>query len=403
MADTRVGSDDLRRERSLALNVSINSYTLTSALGTGICALRESLRQNRFCLDSAGWLDCDVPCYLGKVAIPDGVEVPLKWRSRNNRLVELALRQDGFEAAVQAVREEYGAGRCGLVLGTSTSGIDRTELAYRQLDDSGRFAEQFHQPAVHNPHAPTDYAAERLGIAGPCLTVSAACASSAKVFATGKRWLEQDLVDAVVVAGADSLCLSVIHGFHSLQLVSAEPCRPFAKNRSGITIGEAAGFILMTRERSAQTLRLLGVGESCDAFHMSSAPEDGNGARLAMDRALEDARLRMHEIDYVNLHGTGTRSNDDVEGRMCGAMMDDRTLASATKGWTGHALGAAGIVEGVLCLEALSTGLVPGTRNTVDHDAPFDLVLKNRKRSINTALTNSFGFGGNNCSVVFSR
>ncbi len=403
MADTLAGGDDLRCGRRLTLNVWINSYTLTSALGVGICALRESLSRNRFCLDNADWLDCDVPCYLGKVAIPDAVEVPLNRRCRNNRLVELALRQDGFEDVVQAVREEYGASRCGLVLGTSTSGIDRTELAYRSLDDDGRFAEQFNQPAVHNPHAPTDYAAERLELAGPCLTVSAACASSAKVFATGKRWLEQDLVDAVVVAGADSLCLSVIQGFHSLQLVSAEPCRPFARNRSGISLGEAAGFVLMTRERSAEGLRVLGVGESCDAFHMSSAPEDGIGARLAMEKALGDAGLSMHEIDYVNLHGTGTRSNDDVEGRVCDAMMDDGTLASATKGWTGHALGAAGMVEGILCLEALSTALVPGTKNTVDHDAPFDLVLENKERSISTALTNSFGFGGNNCSVVFGR
>ena len=226
---------------------------------------------------------------------------------------------------------------------------------------------------------------------------------SAKVFATGKRWLEQDIVDAVVVAGADSLCLSVIQGFHSLQLVSSEPCQPFASNRSGISIGEAAGLVLMTRERSARSLRLLGVGESCDAFHMSSAPEDGVGARLAMGRALEDAGLRMHEIDYVNLHGTGTRSNDDVEGRVCGAMMADRTVASATKGWTGHALGAAGIVEGILCLESLASGLVPGTRNTIDHDAPFDLALQNEQHLISTALTNSFGFGGNNCSVVFGR
>ena len=385
------------------MSVFVNSYTLTSALGVGLCALRESLRCNRFCLDNTGWLDCDVPCYLGKVAIPDGVELPLERRSRNNRLVELALRQDGFEDAVQTVREDYGASRCGLVLGTSTSGIDRTEVAYQQLDDAGRFAEDFRQPAVHNPHAPMDYAADRLGIGGPCLTVSAACASSAKVFATGKRWLEQDIVDAVVVAGADSLCLSVIQGFHSLQLVSSEPCQPFASNRSGISIGEAAGLVLMTRERSARSLRLLGVGESCDAFHMSSAPEDGVGARLAMGRALEDAGLRMHEIDYVNLHGTGTRRNDDVEGRVCGAMMADRTVASATKGWTGHALGAAGIVEGILCLESLASGLVPGTRNTIDHDAPFDLALQNEQHLISTALTNSFGFGGNNCSVVFGR
>ena len=297
----------------------------------------------------------------------------------------------------------YGAGRCGLVLGTSTSGIDRTELAYRSLDATGRFAPHFHQPAVHNPHVPTSFAAEYLGVRGPSHTVSAACASSAKVFSTGKRWLEQGTVDAVVVGGADSLCLSVIQGFHSLQLVSPEPCRPFAVNRQGISLGEAAGFVLLTRERTDGSLRLLGVGESCDAYHMSSAPPDGAGARLAMERALQDAGFGMGQIDYVNLHGTGTRANDEIEGRVCGALIPRGTLASGTKGWTGHALGAAGIVEVVLCLEALATGLVPGTRNTSEPDTPFDLLLENVERSIGTALTNSFGFGGNNCSVVLGQ
>lgn len=385
------------------MTVFVNHYTLTSALGIGLTALRDSLHTRRSCLDDTPWLDCEVRCYLGRVDLPVATQVTKDRFCRINRLVELALRQDRFEQAVREVCDEYGAGRCGLVLGTSTSGIDRTELAYRSLDAMDRFAPRFQQPAVHNPHAPSSFAAKYLAVRGPSLTVSAACASSAKVFATGKRWLEQGIVDAVVVGGADSLCLSVIQGFHSLQLVSPEPCRPFAKNRQGISLGEAAGFVLMTREPSEGSLRLLGVGESCDAYHMSSAPSDGIGAQLAMERALKDAGFRMEQIDYVNLHGTGTRANDEIEGRVCGTLMASGTLASATKGWTGHALGSAGVVEVVLCLEALSNGLVPGTRNTHEADAPFDLLLDNVERSIGAALTNSFGFGGNNCSVVLAR
>lgn len=381
----------------------VNAYTLTSALGNGLAALRMSLRDDRPCLDDAGWGDCVVPCYLGRVDLPVGLDVPTVRDSRINQLVELGLHQDAFMEAVGAARLEFGAARCGLVLGTSTSGIDRTEAAYRELDSCGRFPPRFRQPKVHNPHAPADYAAERLGLKGPAMTVSAACASSAKVFATAKRWLSQDFVDAVVVGGVDSLCLSVIQGFHSLQLVSAEPCRPFAVNRSGISLGEASGFALLTREAATGSARLLGVGESCDAYHMSSAPADGVGARLAMERALSDAGVGMADIEYINLHGTGTRANDDIEGRVCADFNAKGALASATKGWTGHALGAAGMVEAVLCLEALGTGLVPGTRNTVDTDAPFDLLLENVERPVRTALTNSFGFGGNNCTVVFSR
>ena len=385
------------------MSTYVSSYTLTSAMGVGLDALRASLRDNRPCLDDAGWLDCEVPCYLGRAELPEGVRIAPARESRINRLVELGLRQDGFEEAVRNAREEYGDARCGLVLGTSTSGIERTEAAYRDLDSEGGFSARFRQPSVHNPHAPTDYAAQRLGIAGPCVTVSAACASSAKVFATAKRWLMQRIVDAVVVGGVDSLCLSVIQGFHSLQLVSPEPCRPFAVNRSGISLGEASGFALITHEPGADALRLLGVGESCDAYHMSSAPTDGIGARLAMERALMDAGIGMADVEYVNLHGTGTRANDDVEGRVCATLMSEGTLASATKGWTGHALGAAGMVEAVLCLDALATGLIPGTRNTAETDAPFDLLLENVEHPVNTALTNSFGFGGNNCTVVFSR
>ena len=387
----------------LAVSTFVNAYTLTSALGNGLAALRRSLREDRACLDDVGWDDCDVPCHLGRVDLAEELCVPPARESRINRLVELGLRQDDFGETVETAKAEFGAARCGLVLGTSTSGIDRTEAAYRLLDSGGRFPSRFRQPVVHNPHAPADYAAERLGLRGPVVTVSAACASSAKVFATAKRWLRQAVVDAVVIGGVDSLCLSVIQGFHSLQLVSPAPCRPFAANRSGISLGEAAGFVLLTRETDGRSARLLGVGESCDAHHMSSAPPDGMGARLAMERALADAGLATADVDYVNLHGTGTRANDDIEGRVCASLLADGTLASGTKGWTGHALGAAGIVEAVLCLDAMATGLVPGTRNTTEPDAPFDLLLENVERPVETAMTNSFGFGGSNCTVVFGR
>jgi len=385
------------------VTVYVKAYTLTSALGAGVGALRTSLRANRTGLDDREWRGSDVPCFLGRIDLPEWVDVAADRWSRNTRLVEFGLQQDGFVDVVAEVREQVEPDRLGLVLGTSTSAIDRTEEAYRQLQDDNMFPPGYRQPEVHNPHAPTAFAAERLGIVGPRITVSAACASSAKVFATAKRWLEQDLVDAVVVGGADSLCLSVIHGFHSLQLVSPEPCRPFSEDRMGISLGEAAGFVLLSREAAPGDLRLLGAGESCDAYHMSSSHPEGLGARLAMERALADAGISMSEVDYLNLHGTGTEGNDEVEGKVCAEVMEGDVLASATKGWTGHALGASGIVEAVLCLEALATGFVPGTRNTTTPDAPFDLLLESVMRPIDVALTNSFGFGGANCSVAFGR
>lgn len=364
--------------------------------------MRTALKTGRGGLAQGQWPDSTIPCYLGVLPVALETAVIAELDSRNNRMIELALTQDGFADAVTTLQQQLDPGRLGLVMGTSTSSIDRTELGYRSLDPEGRFVAPFIQPRVHSPHAPGDFVAERLGIDGPCMTVSAACASSAKVFATAKRWLDQDLVDAVVVGGADSLCLSVIYGFHSLQLVSPDPCRPFSPDRTGISLGEAAGFALLTRNPTGPGIRLSGAGESCDAYHMSSAHPEGLGARLSIERALASAGLGPTDIDYVNLHGTGTRANDEIEGKVCAMFDNARTVLSATKGWTGHTLGAAGIVESVIAMDALCTGLLPATMNTRHSEAPFHLLLDNLERSTRHVLSNSFGFGGNNCSLIFS-
>ena len=383
--------------------VGIQAYTLTSALGVGLAAMRGSLRGELGGLTDAPWPGCDVPCYLGRIELTGVPSVAADRQSRNNEMLALALAQDDFAGRVKAAVDRFGASRVGLVMGTSTSSIDRTEEAYASLQADGRFPPAMRQPHTHNPHAPGDFVADQLGLQGPRITISAACASSAKVFASAERWLQQDLVDAVVVGGGDSLCLSVIYGFHSLQLVAQEPCRPFDADRTGISLGEAAGFALLTRDTAESDLTLLGVGESCDAHHMSSAHPEGLGARLSMQRALDAAGLAAADIDYINLHGTGTRANDSTEAAVCADFMSPTTSASATKSWTGHALGAAGIVEAVLCLDALATGFVPGTRNTQTVEGDFSLLLDSEERSIATALSNSFGFGGNNCTVVFGK
>jgi len=384
--------------------IPVHAFTLTSALGIGNAATLGSLRARRGGLRPAPWADSDVPTWLGCVDLPEWVDPGPEWECRNNRLALLGLDQDGFRERVAEAVERYGAARVGVVVGTSTSSIERTEQGYRHLEPDDRFPPPFRQPQTHNPHSPGAFVAHVLGVEGPALTVSAACASSAKAFATASRWLGQSLVDAVVVGGVDSLCLSVIYGFHSLQLVSPTPCRPFDHERDGISLGEAAGFALLAREGGEEIgLALLGYGESCDAHHMSSAHPDGLGARLAMERALAAAGLSVVDLDYVNLHGTGTRANDDVEGRVCGELLSSRTAASATKGWTGHTLGAAGMVEALITLQALATGLVPGTLNTSTPEAAFDLILDNREGAPEVALSNSFGFGGSNCALVFGR
>jgi len=385
--------------------VNVAAYTLTCAAGHGIDSVRDALASRRSGLTAGNWTGSDIDTWLGRVtgleaAVP---EIDPIFNSRNNRLAMYGLSADGFGEAVATAIDRFGAARCAVITGTSTSSIGRTEAAYAALDD-GKFAARFRQPDVHNPHSTSAFVARQFGITGPAMTISTACSSSAKVFASAARWLACGLTDAVIVGGVDSLCLSVIHGFHSLQLVSMQPCRPFDRNRDGINLGEAAGFALLMRDADgASRVSLRGYGESCDAYHMSSAHPDGLGAELAMRSAIARSELSCDEIGYINMHGTGTRSNDDIEACVCARLFPETVPVSSTKGWTGHTLGAAGITEAIISIDALTTGLLPGNLNTEDPEPAIvaHLLLENREDRIATVMSNSFGFGGNNCSLIF--
>ena len=220
---------------------------------------------------------------------------------------------------------------------------------------------------MHTPHSTADFLQRVLGLENLAVTVATACSSSAKVFAQGARLLELGVCDAALVGGVDSLCGSVLFGFNSLELVSREPCRPFDAERAGINIGEAAAFALLEREGAGPWLS--GVGESSDAHHMSTPHPSGRGARLAISDALASSGVDARDIDYINLHGTATLKNDEIEAQAIAEMFPARTHASSTKGWTGHTLGAAGALEAVITLLSLESGLMPGTLNTRRLDA----------------------------------
>ena len=390
--------------------VAISAYTLTCALGTGMTAVRDSIAAKRGGLNNRPWPDSNVTTWLGRVSELDTSPAPLPtaYDSRNNRLARLALQQDDFQLKVSEAIERYGAHRCAVMLGTSTSSIGRTESSYRRLEHDDHFNPDDRYASLHNPHSTGAFVAAQLGIKGPAVTISTACSSSARAFASAARWLECGLADAVVVGGVDTLCLSVICGFNSLQLTSTEPCRPFDKNRAGLSLGEAGGFALVTRERLTRddnAVALLGYGESLDAHHMSSAHPEGLGAKLAMQAAVQRANIAWNDIHYLNLHGTGTRSNDAIEGLACHTLLPETALCSSTKSWTGHTLGAAGITEAVISMDALLTGLVPGTLHTQDPDPDtmLNILMENRAISPQVVMSNSFGFGGNNCCLVFGK
>ncbi|HUM91566.1 MAG TPA: beta-ketoacyl-[acyl-carrier-protein] synthase family protein [Candidatus Competibacter sp.] len=326
---------------------------------------------------------------------------------RNNRLARLGLEQDRFGAAVRAARERHGADRIGLFIGTSTSGIGATEHAYRQRDPvTGGLPETFDYQHTHNVFSVADFTRRWLGLAGVALAISTACSSSAKAFASAWRHMRAGFCDAAVVGGVDSLCLTTLYGFNALGLASCRPCRPWDAERDGLNIGEAAGFALLewaTPDDAHVLLR--GYGESSAAYHMTAAHPEGGGAVLAMRRALARADTMPEQVDYINLHGTATPLNDAAEDRAVLRVFGSETPCSSTKGWTGHTLGAAGITEAILVCLCLEHGLIPGTLNTHQRDPKLGagVVLENRERPLRVALSNSFGFGGSNCSLLFGR
>lgn len=397
----------LTRLPSRTTPFAITAYTATCAAGRGVDALGRALATRVGGLRRNDFGAQPLPCWIGRVDGLDDSPLPPPfgaWDARNNRLAWMALREDGFADRARAAVEKYGASRVALVIGTSTSSIEETERAYRELTPDKHLPPARRRSETHQTNSLCAFVQTALGIEGPSLTIATACSSSAKVFASAARLLESGLVDAAVVGGADSLCGSVLYGFNALELVSRDPCRPFDANRSGLSLGEAAGFALLERvESDEHAPRLAGYGESADAHHMSAPHPQGLGAELALRDALARAGLTPADVDYINLHGTASRQNDEVEAALVARTFPATTLASSTKGWTGHTLGAAGIVESVITLLSMQRGFAPGTLNaqTLDPACGPQITLDNRSRDIRVALSNSFGFGGNNCCLAF--
>ena len=393
--------------------LAIRAFTATSALGRGLDAHRDALREGRSGLRRNDFGAERLDTWIGRV---DGVEdAPLpaewsRWECRNNRLAWIALQQDGVLDAVRAAISTHGAERVAVVIGTSTSSIGATEEAYTRLepdtDGAPTFPADLRRAIVHTVHSPGDFVQQATGARGPCVTVATACSSSAKVFAQAARLIQAGMADAAIVGGVDTLCGSVLFGFNSLQLVSKNPCRPFDAARDGLSLGEAGGFAVVERARDGEAgLQLRGYGESSDAHHMSAPHPEGLGAQLAMRQALARGGVDAGEVGYLNLHGTATPANDRAESIAVKALFPDTLHASSTKAWTGHTLGAAGIVESVIALLALESGELPGTlgASTPDEVCGPQIRFDAARREIRYAMNNSFGFGGNNCSLLFGR
>lgn len=390
--------------------ISITSATLVCAAGAGLAAVADALKAETTGLraNDLDWVGYDT--FIGRV---EGVESHrvrrdlVDYDSRNNRLAQMGFESDGFAEAVARAASRYGPHRIAVVLGTSTSGIQTTEMAYREIDSQcGALPDWFHLEKTHSYSSLADFTRLWLGLSGVAYIVATACSSSSKTIVDAEQMIRLGICDAAVVGGVDSLCRLTIHGFASLSLLDRTACKPNDLNRAGINIGEAAGFALLERrEASAGDMALatvLGCGESSDAYHMSSPDPDGQGAEAAMRMALRHSCLQPDEIDYINLHGTGTIINDKVENVAVNRIFGNMTAASSTKAWTGHTLGASGILGVLIGCLAIRGGFAPKNLNLETPDPSLAApVLSNRiDKPIHHVLINAFGFGGTNCSIV---
>ncbi len=391
-------------------SVAITDYTMVTALGHGRAPTLAALQAGRTGLARQDFETAALGTWLGVVPDVDSVQLPAHLAShdcRNNRLAEQALRADGFGHQVRAAAQRWGAHRVGVFLGTSTSGILQTEVAYRHRHpDTGALPASLHYAHTHNTYSVAGYVRAALGLAGPAYVVSTACSSSAKVFAAAARMLVLGVVDAAVVGGVDSLCMTTLYGFKSLELLSPDICRPWDAQRAGLSLGEAAAFALLQRQPTGTPAGwLLGAGESSDGHHMSSPHPEGAGAAAAMRGALAQAGLQPADVDYINLHGTGTPGNDAAEDQAVAAVFGADRPCSSTKGYTGHTLGAAGGVEAAIALLALQHGFMPAGLNVQQPDPALrsHYLLQPRQAALRVVASNSFGFGGSNCCLVFGR
>lgn len=334
--------------------------------------------------------------------------------SRNNQLLLAALKDK--ESIWKRFLANTRADRIGVILGTSTSGSEEaagyiasvlSEASENNLQPFSSYSQEMGDPAR--------FLAQYLNIKGPAYTICTACTSSARAIMSGARLIEAGVIDAAIVGGADSFARMPLNGFDALGVLSSELTQPLSADRSGITIGEAVGLMWLSKEPispdvfsgvKSRPITLLGAGESSDAYHMSSPEPHGKGAEGAIRRALSNANLTPDEIDYLNLHGTGTPQNDTAECEAVYRVFGDKVLVSSTKPLTGHTLGAAGITDALLAILTLCSPvtLPAQLRDSTKIDpqlATVNWVKKATRVAPKRVMSNNFAFGGNNTSLIF--
>lgn len=380
--------------------LAITDYSLCTPIGLTRDSVSEALAAGRSGLVAPS-VEVPFETLAGVVSEPLG-ELPSElsqWDSRPARMGAHLVA--GIAPSLARARERWGSKRIGVLLGTSTAGARATEIAYRHFIDTGALPQGYDFHRQHGYGAIVDVIKKLAGASGPGWVISTTCTSSAKPLASALRLVATGCLDAAIVGGIDTLCAITLTGFHSLDALSNERCRPFSEERKGINIGEGGALLLVERTGDARVL-LEGVGESSDAYHISAPHPQGEGAESAMRRALAQAGCSAEQVDAVNAHGTGTRLNDIAEGQALQRVVGSDTPIVSTKGFGGHALGGAGAIEACFSMLTLEQGLLPPSLGAEPLDSRLQLNISTEARpgQYRRILSNSFAFGGNNISVL---
>lgn len=392
------------------MNIAITGEGIISAIGRDKAEVLDALRSGRSGIGTIKYLrsihkelpvgEVDMSNTDMKGALGISADAAI---SRTALMGMLAITQAIDDAGLSRLKSGHKGLRILLVSGTTVGGMDMTEEC---------FADSASQPSIgilrqHDCGNCTKTTAAHFGeLFDDVVTISTACSSAANAIMFGARLIEQGFADIVVAGGSEALSRFHLNGFNSLMILDHERCRPFDETRRGLNLGEGAAYIVLQRAEAAVNPHawLTGYGDACDAFHQTATSENGEGPFRAMAEALEEAGLQPSDIDYVNAHGTGTTNNDQSESTALKRVFGNRVpLVSSTKPFTGHATSAAGSIEAVICLLAMRHSFVPGNlgweHQMTDGIAP---TAGESNKLLNNVMCNSFGFGGNDTSLIFS-
>ena len=342
-----------------------------------------------------------MPTVAGNTVPFGAVNIETTQHIRCYDLLLAALKQ--IETAISKLKSDYELNRIGMVIGASNTGIHEAQQHINKALETGKLPADFSLSEIEL-YSPTAFLREKTGFTGPAYTVSTACSSSAKVFQDAMDLIEHDICDAVLVGGVDARCDFALNGFDALSALSYKHTNPMSKNREGINLGEGAALFIMTR--GTDGIKLLGVGESSDAYHLTSPDPSGAGAISAMRMALNNAGLTPDKIDFINMHGTGTVANDAMESLAIKAVFGENTLCASTKPLTGHTLGAAGAISAALSWLMIKHQFV--IPHIFDGEyatdcAKINLATTESQQNVNRVLCNAFAFGGSNASIIIGR